>query len=330
MKNKIYIVLNLTFLILLAQLEAFSQITSELCPISRNVGSKEICLPILSNMTECIMDGNVMNYLNSRTIKGNRNIALYIDDIHKSSIKNLEKELLTNYLIVYTTNELEEDQINDNFIMLIDSSITSNYKSFLDKNWNNIKQRIEEKVKNLKLDQPVLIDHYFVEKNVPCIVTINRSNEQYFERIILTATVFRELKGKFVAYAWYVNYEDEQSLMKLKANVDYFSFVMSQLNLTNSDLINESKNKVDPNLVKAITYFNTAYKRSSEGKYEDAINLYTKAIEMYPKTERIKISEAYFNRGINKRYLNNLLGAISDYSEAIKIRPGYSKAYHNR
>lgn len=48
------------------------------------------------------------------------------------------------------------------------------------------------------------------------------------------------------------------------------------------------------------------------------------------KIEKVKLSEAYFNRGLNKRYLNDLSGSISDYSEAIKIRPDYYKAYHNR
>jgi tetratricopeptide (TPR) repeat protein len=33
---------------------------------------------------------------------------------------------------------------------------------------------------------------------------------------------------------------------------------------------------------------------------------------------------------LNERYLNNYKGAIADYTEAIKLRPDYYKAYNNR
>jgi tetratricopeptide (TPR) repeat protein len=302
---------------------------NESCPISRHIGSEKICLPILSGMNECIMEANVMDYLNSRTMQGNSNIALYIDDINKHAINNLENEILENYLIVYTTKDLENDKINENFISLLDSVITSNYRNFINENWNIIKDRMKEKVENLDLDQPVLIDHYYIAKNVPCIITLGRAYENNVDRIFLTATVIQELNGKFLAYAWYLNYEGENSLINLKSKVDYFSLLISQMNKTK---IKQEPAKIDvePKLMEAVTYFNTAYKKSSEGKYKDAIDLYSKAIELYPKNERIKISEAYFNRGINKRYLNDLSGAISDYSKAIEIRPEFYKAYHNR
>lgn len=330
MKGQYFLSSTLFCLFLFCQFKAISQSTNESCPISRHIGSENICLPILTGMTECIMEANVMDYVNIRTLRGNRNIALYIDEFHKHAINSLENELLENYLIVYTTDELEYNKINEEFILLLDSTITSNYKNFIDENWNIVKESMKEKVANLKLDQPVLIDHYFIENNVPCIVTLIRSNEQNFERIFLTATVIRELKGKFLSYAWYLNYDGESSLKKLKSNVDYFSLLMSQLNGLNTELVSRSKSKVEPKLVDAVNYFNTAYDLSSGGKYKDAIELYSKAIELYPITEIIKISEAYFNRGVNKRYLNDLSGAISDYSEAIKIRPEYYKAYHNR
>ena len=58
--------------------------------------------------------------------------------------------------------------------------------------------------------------------------------------------------------------------------------------------------------------------------------MYTKAIENYPLEDSYSKSEAYYNRGLNKRYLNDLKGAIADYTEAIKLRPDYYKAFNNR
>jgi tetratricopeptide (TPR) repeat protein len=276
------------------------------------------------------MEPDVMDYVNSRTMKENRNIALYIDNLNKHAINNIADEVLENYLIVYTSKDLEFDKINDEFILLLDSSITSNYKTFIDENWETVKQRMKDKIETLEFDQPVLLEHYFIEKNVPCIVTLIRSNEHNFEKIFLTATVIRELNGKFLACAWYLKYDGEGSLREIKSKADYLSLIISQLNTPDNDLTDHTENNLDPQLADAVNLFNRAYKYSSEGKHKDAIDLYSRAIQLYPKNERIKISEAYFNRGINKRYLNDLSGAISDYSKAIEIRPDYYKAYHNR
>lgn len=80
----------------------------------------------------------------------------------------------------------------------------------------------------------------------------------------------------------------------------------------------------------AIKYYNDAKIKSDAGDREAAISLYTKAIENYPIEDSYMKSEAFYNRGLNKRYLNNFNGAIADYTEAIKLRPDYYKAYNNR
>lgn len=80
----------------------------------------------------------------------------------------------------------------------------------------------------------------------------------------------------------------------------------------------------------AVGYYNDGKRQSELGNREEAIRLYTKAIENYPMEDAYMKSEAYFNRGLNKRNLNNLKGAVSDYTEAIKYRPDYYKAYNNR
>ena len=81
---------------------------------------------------------------------------------------------------------------------------------------------------------------------------------------------------------------------------------------------------------KAMELFNEAYYSSQERNYQKAINLYSAAINTYPSGELKLKSEAYYNRGLNKRFLDDFIGAIQDYSKAIELQPNYHKAYHNR
>jgi tetratricopeptide (TPR) repeat protein len=330
MKSHFILIVILTFFIFLLHFGAVSQRINESCPISRNIGTENICLPNLSGMTECILKANVMDYVNGRSMNGNKNIAFYIDNANVNSTFNLEFENIENHLVVFTTMELENEKINNDFILLLASKITSNYKKFIEENWGNIKKEMSLKNANIKIDQPVLIENYFIEKHVPCIITLSRMNVQNDERYFLTATVLREVNEKFLSYAWYLKYDGENSIKKLKSKIEYFSLLFSQLNRHSLNSVSIS-HEIDSTLTSvAVNFYNKALKFSSEGNYKDAIEIYGKAIESYPKTEIVKISEAYYNRGINKRYLNDLSGAINDYSEAIKIRPNYYKAFNNR
>lgn len=80
----------------------------------------------------------------------------------------------------------------------------------------------------------------------------------------------------------------------------------------------------------AIIYYNEGLKYSGNGNPNKAIEYYTLAIDLFPQEDSYQISEAYYNRGYNKRKMDNLKGAISDYTKAIEFRPDYYKAYNNR
>ena len=65
-----------------------------------------------------------------------------------------------------------------------------------------------------------------------------------------------------------------------------------------------------------------------EGKFDEAIGEYTKAIELFVDNE--DKAEAYNNRGVAKGKKGDYDGAIADYTKAIELKPDYATAYHNR
>ena len=62
-----------------------------------------------------------------------------------------------------------------------------------------------------------------------------------------------------------------------------------------------------------------------EGKIEEAINHYNKAIRLKPY-----YADAYYNRGNAYTKLGQYQRAIEDYNEAISLKPDYANAYSNR
>jgi tetratricopeptide (TPR) repeat protein len=77
--------------------------------------------------------------------------------------------------------------------------------------------------------------------------------------------------------------------------------------------------------------YNLGFMKSEYDKNpKEAIYYYTRAIDLYPNNALKRKSEAFFNRGLNKRFMDDFEGAIADYTMAITCRPDYIKAINNR
>ena len=72
-------------------------------------------------------------------------------------------------------------------------------------------------------------------------------------------------------------------------------------------------------------YFDNANIFCLEGKYEEAIVYYNKAIELNPNN-----SAAYNDRGFTKYYLGQYEDSIKDFNKVIELTPNYTNAYYDR
>ena len=73
-----------------------------------------------------------------------------------------------------------------------------------------------------------------------------------------------------------------------------------------------------------LAHSNLAIALFKEGKIEEAIDHYNKAIRIKPS------SQFYGNRGIAYNKLGQYQLAIEDYNTAIRLKPDYAEAYNNR
>ena len=75
----------------------------------------------------------------------------------------------------------------------------------------------------------------------------------------------------------------------------------------------------------ASDYFDSGLKKYDQGDFQGAIGDYSEAIRLNPG-----YADAYYNRGIAKNDLNDYQGAIADYNQAIGLKSDYTNAYLNR
>lgn len=106
------------------------------------------------------------------------------------------------------------------------------------------------------------------------------------------------------------------TILKGKQTFDYsiYSQDSTQSGETSTDIIQEPKS--------ASEYFERGRSKARKDYYEDAIDDFTKAIEINPNYE-----EAYYHRAISKGLMGNYSGAIKDYDKVIEINPKNFEAY---
>ena len=111
-------------------------------------------------------------------------------------------------------------------------------------------------------------------------------------------------------------------LLGLVAFVNYLFFVHLKP-------INEKETNMEPKDFKKsdtfVDWFDKGYKKYQEGDLMEAVEAYTKAINLKPEEIR-----SYFNRGIVYIKIGKHDKAIDDYNKAISLNPNYAEAYNNR
>ena len=75
----------------------------------------------------------------------------------------------------------------------------------------------------------------------------------------------------------------------------------------------------------ATDFLASGNKKCSESDFEGAITDYSQAIRLKPDC-----AEAYNSRGKVKAFLGDIQGALADYNQAIRLKPDYAQAYLNR
>ena len=120
--------------------------------------------------------------------------------------------------------------------------------------------------------------------------------------------------------------ELEETRRKAAEYLKEMERLKSELALAKGDIKKQGQYNEAVKGLSATDWFKKGYAYHVAKEYQDAINAYTRAIELDPKDATVP----YTNRGAAYADLGNHNQAIADYNRAIELTPKNVKAYYNR
>ena len=167
---------------------------------------------------------------------------------------------------------------------------------------------------------------------------VNNITEQVSSATVQAMIATEQTKQAKLAVEEIENLKQQVSKIQEKINADTAAAEKAAKEAKASQLFTEAFNEKDTS--KAIELYNQAIDikpdfseaynnrgllKKEINDEECALQDYNKAIELNPN-----FADAYNNRGVLRKNMNDNKGALQDYNKAIELNPNYADAYNNR
>lgn len=208
----------------------FSKVQSTVvtyCNNSRLYGEIEICLPEIDGMKEAYSSPQVRERSDLFSYDNNIILGLYLSKENYLAINNFENEPLDDYFKVYALKQFEGIEISE---LEFDELIEYSKGNFIEKSWEEVKDKVLSGTIDISIGQPVTIETYKPNEDIITTVLLIKMISGVEERIAVCTLNMVRLKNSLIYYAYYKNYTSAKTLEKVKAKSDFFGYKLIEIN----------------------------------------------------------------------------------------------------
>lgn len=198
-----------------------------ICINSRLYDDVEICLPEIDGMKESYSHPNVKARTDLFSYDNNTVLGLYLSQEDYSKIDQFKNQELDDYIKIYALRVTEGIEIGNTEFQALRESYKSN---FIQKNWEDIAEKVLDGTVNLSLDKPVMLENYNVNEAINTTLLLSKMMFGEQERVSVFTISMVKLKNSLIFYAYYKNYSNSSTLTQVKAKNDYFGYKLLEVN----------------------------------------------------------------------------------------------------
>lgn len=186
------------------------------CKTTVNIDQTEICLPNLKGLTNISNDNKYNSYIKQFKAPGNDIIGFYIDN----SLLNETNKPNYKYASIYVNSQLTKD-INSTVFKQMSNTMGS-YLKKADNLKAVIKDIEENYLKNISLENPIIIDNYSLNDNIKTYLLLGKTIDFNDEIVTLTTLNLMHIQNKMILSNYIIKYKNSSSIDEIKQKNDYF------------------------------------------------------------------------------------------------------------
>ena len=210
------IVLPVLFCITIAQ-SASAQKGKVACSRQAAYGNTTICLPFVAGMKECYEHPVAKALADKYEYEGNSVLGYYLNDSTYRFVDSLDQITYSDYFKIYVTNQLKDVASTTKDMDEVAKVVSENY---LQKDWKEIQDKVDQQFKDLTIGKPVTLDTYSPDKNVRSFILLVKYQAGEKEALVLMSLDMLLIKERLVWMAYYQNYDGAGSVTHCKAKND--------------------------------------------------------------------------------------------------------------
>lgn len=177
-------------------------------------GSVDLCMPLIEGMKECYLRPNVKILADHFEDNRNMVLAYYVNDSTHLQVERLAEIKYEDYFKIYANKGLAEVAINVNYL---ESIYTEMSASFIKENWKTLKESVENKLDELEIGIPQLIEEFEASehsKSMTLIINYNIEGEMHPVAMSINMLVINE---RLIFMAYYLGFKNKETFDHIKS-----------------------------------------------------------------------------------------------------------------
>jgi len=188
------------------------------CDNKTNLGSVTICLPEIDGMNECYSRPNVKTMVDLLEPDASSVLAFYVNGVTYNQIDKINQVSFDDYFKISIAKNLMDKKADISRLDQLSKLLESN---FLKKNWNKVKNNVENNFKSLSVGQPVIIETYSPHSNVESFIMLLKYQTKTSEYVMVMSMNMVLVKERLIYLIYYKEYKGLESIKEAKAKNDF-------------------------------------------------------------------------------------------------------------
>ena len=186
------------------------------CARTTSFGSANLCLASVNGYQECYTEPTIKRLADGTEVPANMVLGFYLNNSTYDKMDSIGLIGFDDYFKVYGTKEIMNFDADKSSLDEMEQGLGGN---FISKNWEEIEKDVNEVGLNIQVGVPTVIDSYNYDNKTFTYVLLTKYQVESGDSYTMAMTMNGMLVNqRLVWMAYYLNYQDESTIAKLKTN----------------------------------------------------------------------------------------------------------------